>query len=90
MCLFFSEKLTKVLSPFHSRAQPSGAFLSASSSSDLASLRELEQELLLTENTRNIRNNEVVHIHILERALLYSMKCQSWSMRELSEMRNEC
>ena len=41
------------------RARPSGGVLSASSSSDLASLRELEQELLLTENIRNIRDNVV-------------------------------
>ena len=41
------------------RARPSGGVLSVSSSSDLASLRELEKELLLTENIRNIRDNEV-------------------------------
>ena len=42
---------------FQIRPRPSGGVLSGSS--DLASLRELEQELILTENVRNIRNNEV-------------------------------
>ena len=56
-----------------SRARPSGGVLSASSSSDLASLRELEKELLLTENIRNIRDNEVESENIYRVASLQGL-----------------